>query len=103
MIRNEHDVPHPKMVDRSSGFFYIRFGDADRREGANERILAGVRLSELEKNLKTSVYITTSLDGFIARKDGNLDLFDEANDVVPEGEDCGYRKSIGSEGFLQTG
>ena len=53
--------------------------------------------------MKVSVYIATSMDGFIARKDGNLDWLDEANTVVPEGEDCGYRESIGSEGFLQSG
>ena len=53
--------------------------------------------------MKASVYIATSLNGFVARKNGSLDLFDEPNDVVPEGEDCGYRESIGSEGFLQAG
>ena len=32
---------------------------------------------------KVSVYIATSLDGFIARKDGKLDWLDAANATVP--------------------
>ncbi len=39
---------------------------------------------------KTSVFCATSLDGFIARPDGNIDWLNEASGVVPEGEDCGY-------------
>jgi dihydrofolate reductase len=40
--------------------------------------------------ITASVYVATSLDGFIARKDGTIDWLVEANSTVPEGEDCGY-------------
>jgi len=39
---------------------------------------------------RCSVYIATSLDGFIARVDGSIDWLMEANSSVPAGEDCGY-------------
>lgn len=47
-------------------------------------------------NPKVSVFIATSLDGFIARKNGELDWLDAANAAVPDGEDCGYHS------FMQT-
>ena len=39
---------------------------------------------------KCSVFIATSLDGFIARTDGRIDWLLAANATVPAGEDCGY-------------
>lgn len=36
------------------------------------------------------VFIGISLDGFIARLDGAIDWLNEANQLVPSGEDCGY-------------
>ena len=39
---------------------------------------------------KCSVYIATSLDGFISRTDGNIDWLNDYNAHIPEGEDLGY-------------
>ena len=39
---------------------------------------------------KLSVFIATSLDGFIARAGGEINWLEQANATVPAGEDCGY-------------
>ena len=54
-------------------------------------------------SLKKSVYIATSLDGFIAREDGSLDWLDAANSTVSEGEDCGYSSFMNSVDVLVMG
>ena len=53
--------------------------------------------------MKVSVYIATSLDGFIARRDGSIDWLNEANAVVPEGEDCGFMAFMDSVDTLIMG
>jgi dihydrofolate reductase len=41
---------------------------------------------------RCSVFIATSLDGFISRSDGRIDWLIKANAAVPPGEDRGYAK-----------
>jgi len=53
--------------------------------------------------IKVSVYIAISLDGFIARDDGGLDWLNEANALVPDGEDCGFQAFIDSVDALIMG
>jgi dihydrofolate reductase len=51
----------------------------------------------------SSVYIATSLDGFIARKNGDLDWLDAASSTATEGEDCGYNSFMKSIDVLVMG
>ena len=53
--------------------------------------------------MKVSVYIATSLDGFIARNDGATDWLDEANTTVPDGEDYGFSEFMKSVDTLIMG
>ncbi|KXB31633.1 deaminase [Dechloromonas denitrificans] len=52
---------------------------------------------------RVSVFIATSLDGFIARPNGELDWLERGNAVVPPGEDCGYQAFMASVDVLVIG
>lgn len=52
---------------------------------------------------KCSVYIATSLDGFISRPDGSIDWLNKANAAVPEGEDFGYADFMSTVDVLVMG
>src|SRR6266852_4354511 len=52
---------------------------------------------------KCSVFIATSLDGFISRIDGHIDWLDDANSRVPAGEDCGYGRFMATVDALVMG
>lgn len=52
---------------------------------------------------KCSVFIATSLDGFISRTDGSIDWLNKANAVLPEGEDCGYAQFMSTVNALVMG
>lgn len=52
---------------------------------------------------KCSVYVATSLDGFISRSDGSIDWLDAANALVPAGEDLGYAQFMSSVDALVMG
>lgn len=52
--------------------------------------------------MKTTVYIATSVDGFIARPDGNLDWLPTEETEDPA-EDYGYQEFINSVDALVMG
>lgn len=54
-------------------------------------------------SIKVSVYIATSLDGFIARTNGEVDWLDQASENVPEGEDHGFAEFMSSVDTLVMG
>lgn len=54
-------------------------------------------------SIKCSVFIATSLDGFISREDGSIDWLMKANNLAPSGEDCGYKSFISTVDRLVMG
>ena len=52
---------------------------------------------------KCSVFIATSLDGFISRDDGSIDWLMKANTLAPFGEDGGYKSFISTVDGLVMG
>jgi len=56
----------------------------------------------VEEGMKTTVYIATSVDGFIARKNGDIDWLPNGEDVEG-GEDYGYQEFIDSVDALVMG
>jgi dihydrofolate reductase len=63
----------------------------DRTVNANKNKVFMNTLERFNMRPNCSVFIAASLDGFIARSDGSLDWLDNANLLVPAGEDCGYK------------
>lgn len=52
---------------------------------------------------KCSVFIATSLDGFISREDGSIDWLMKANTLASPGEDGGYKSFISTVDGLIMG
>ena len=53
--------------------------------------------------VKVSVFIGTSLDGFIARDDGDIRWLDSANKKATPGEDFGFNSFLGSVDLIVMG
>ena len=59
-------------------------------------------MHQSDKEMKVSVFIATSLDGFIARKNGNIDWL-MAADSSDKAEDYGYQEFYDSIDCLVMG
>jgi dihydrofolate reductase len=53
--------------------------------------------------VKVSVFVGTSLDGFIARENGDIGWLDDANKKVTSGEDFGFSSFLGSVDLIIMG
>ena len=53
--------------------------------------------------MKLSVFIASSLDGYIARENGDIDWLMKFNTKIPDGEDCGYSEFMKSIDILVLG
>ena len=53
--------------------------------------------------VKISVFIGTSLDGFIAREDGDIGWLNDANKKVTSGENFGFKSFLGSVDLIIMG
>ena len=48
------------------------------------------------ENFRFTAFLATTVDGYIARKDGGIDFLDAANATMTAGEDCGISKYLAS-------
>lgn len=89
---------HPKELEEYAELKVHAAIEADQ-EGEKYRRIKGpmfekIRsLIKIESRPKISIYIATSIDGYIARKDGSLDWLDRVGGF---GEDYGFQKLIDS-------
>ncbi len=89
-------------IDDKTGTFKDLF-QKSQKIIVSDIICATIFLDFVMLLAKCSVFIATSLDGFIARNDGSIDWLMEANNLVPEGEDGGYKEFIASVDVLVMG
>ncbi|MDA8018058.1 MAG: dihydrofolate reductase family protein [Thermoanaerobaculia bacterium] len=52
---------------------------------------------------KCSIYIATSLDGFISRLDGGIDWLEVVDPLIPAGEDCGFAEHMATVDAMVMG